>query len=263
MSGSPQFDVQYAALPTTNVEAQQPNVEPLFVKKSSRWVYFLCFTQWLMAIIVLLNLGNIYMMIVNAIFTTLGISGVRRQRSPMLFAHFIYSVILYILSLFLLVSAILYCYSCSILDIFFFLPFIIVQAVGMKHSRLLLCYFRSKNGGSCRWSCRSGNCPKPTETPITNQPTVEVQTQTPVASAPGIETPTSSPVAYPQFVVSMQPQFVQPMNQMRYPMMVPQGYPQMIPMVPMYTAPQPPHAPQQESAPKLAQYPGVPLVYRQ
>lgn len=108
--------------------------EILLMKKASRWVIFLAVFQLVLAIFS----GSLLHWILAAIFVPMGIVGAARRRPKLLVAHFVYSVFQYVLSLMGIVFLIVYCDECSwpIYLIAFFI--IIIQAVGMRHSRILI-----------------------------------------------------------------------------------------------------------------------------
>jgi len=108
--------------------------EVLLMKKASRWVIFLAIFQLVLA----LFSANLIHWILAAIFVPLGIVGATRRRPKLLVAHFIYSVFQYVISLMGIVFLIVYCDECSwpIYVIAFFI--IIIQAIGMRHSRILI-----------------------------------------------------------------------------------------------------------------------------
>jgi len=130
-----------SALPS-NVLSEQ---ELKLVKKASRSVIFLCIIQLLLALFSLVC-GGLIMMVVSAIFISIGIVGAAKQRVRLLTVHFVYSLVLYVLSLIGVVLLILYCDGCKwwIYVIGFFV--ILFQAVGMRHSRILICLLKKKNG---------------------------------------------------------------------------------------------------------------------
>jgi len=122
--------------------------EEKLAKKATRMVVLLCFVQLLLALLSLVC-GGIIMMCISAIFISIGIVGAAKQRVRLLTVHFVYSLVLYILSLISVVLIILYCDGCKwwIYVSGFFI--ILFQAVGMRHSRILICLLKKKNGIVC------------------------------------------------------------------------------------------------------------------
>jgi len=108
------------------------------MRRSSRWVVFLSFFQMVLAIFS----GSLIQWILAAIFVPMGIVGACRRRPRMLVAHFVYSVFLYILCLIGVVYLILYCDRCDWPVYLFTFVIILVQAIGMRHSRILLTLIR-------------------------------------------------------------------------------------------------------------------------
>jgi len=173
----PLSDEEKANNVTTPVELTQ--AELLIVKKASRWVIFLCFVQLLLALLGLVC-GGILLMGVSAIFISIGIVGAAKQRVRLLTVHFVYSLVLYILSLIGVVLLILYCDGCRwwIYVAGFFI--ILIQAVGMRHSRILICLLKKKNGTQCGFMAKkacsnsainNAGATAPQEIELTTQPT--------------------------------------------------------------------------------------------
>jgi len=110
------------------------DAEIALMKKASRWVIFLAFFQLTMAIFS----SSPIQWILAAIFVPLGVVGATRRRPKMLIAHFVYSIFLYLVSLMAVVFLILYCESCDWPVYAFTFLIVLVQAVGMRHSRILI-----------------------------------------------------------------------------------------------------------------------------
>jgi len=108
------------------------------MRRSSRWVVFLSFFQMVLAIFS----GSLLFWILAAIFVPLGIVGACRRRPKMLVAHFVYSIFLYILCLLGVVYLILYCDRCDWPVYLITFLIVLVQAVGMRHSRILITLIR-------------------------------------------------------------------------------------------------------------------------
>jgi uncharacterized membrane protein len=214
-----------------------------------------------MGIFSLLN-GGVLIMIISAIFVSMGIVGACKRRPRLLIAHFAYSLALYILTLIGIIMLIIYCIHCSFFAFVLGFVFLILQAVGMRHSRILIGYARLYPNSGCAYRCASRcsqqrACAQPQQLPtVSEQPQQQQQPQQmPVQQVPQY---------YPTQMVVPQPYF--PMQQqMRYPVM-PQGM-QMMPMgvQPYMVFPQAPQDPS-TAAPSNQQqtlYPSVPIVYRQ
>jgi len=99
-------------------------------------------------------------MIISTLFISIGIVGVSKQRIRLLTVHFIYSLILYVFSLIGVVLLVLYCdakHAWWVYSVGFFV--ILFQAVGMKHSRMLICLLRkSQTGEACAFSQKMRSC---------------------------------------------------------------------------------------------------------
>lgn len=141
-------NVEYTPVPLMDVEKVEPSLsdaELALLKRASRWVYFLCFLQLVMAVISLLC-GGIFMMIVSAFFISTGIVGASKQRVKLLTVHFVYSLVLYIFSLVGVVLMILNCNECKWGIYLGGFLFVLLQAIGMRHSRILISLLRKKEG---------------------------------------------------------------------------------------------------------------------
>jgi len=108
------------------------------MKRSARWVVFLSFFQMILAIFS----GSLIQWLLALIFVPMGIIGACRRRQRLLVAHFVYSIFLYILCLLGVVFLILYCEECDWPVYLFTFVIILVQAIGMRHSRILLSLVR-------------------------------------------------------------------------------------------------------------------------
>jgi len=228
----------YTPVPHSDVEKAVINPltadEECLVKKASRWVIFLCFIQLLMAVGNLLC-GGIITMCISALFISLGIVGAAKQRVRLLTVHFVYSLVLYIISLIGVVIVILYCDGCKwwiYLGGFFF---ILLQAIGMRHSRILISLLRKKNGisqGCCFKLCKNTNACNTTlstqvnqneidMSPIVNQQSTVNAISNPVPSAPvSMNFPIGQIPAHQMMSMQMQPRMPQfyPMQAVQYPM---------------------------------------------
>jgi len=114
------------------------------MKRSKRWVIFLAFFQLILAIFS----GNLIQWLLAAIFVTLGLVGVSRGQPRMLVAHFVYSVFQYILSLVGIVWLVLYCEECTWPIYAFAFLIVLVQAIGMRHSRILIALMRIQHNAT-------------------------------------------------------------------------------------------------------------------
>jgi len=198
---------EYTSLPTDVERAPTPQntlneAELLMLRRSSRWVILLCFIQLLMALATLLH-GGIIMMCVSALFITFGIVGAAKQRVRLLTVHFVYSLILYVLSLICVVLMILNCNGCywGIYVAGFFT--ILFQAIGMRHSRRMICLLKKQSGNVCAWKCKSEEV---TPKPQVSEQNIQLQ----------------SMPAHQVVAMQMQPRFSPqyfPMQSVQYPMM--------------------------------------------
>jgi len=238
-------EVQYTPLTTEEGTPLEPLTEAELrqVKKSRRWVMFLCVIHLIMAFLTLL-MGGLIQMIISAIFISCGIVGVAKQRPRLLCVHFVYSVLVYILSLIGFVLMVLYCdENCQwwFCVVGFF--GVLFQAIGMRHSRMLIGLLKKQQGISC---CRS-RCKR--ETACDNKTPVAENT-TPVAQQ------------FPQVV---------PQNVQMYPIPSHQFVPMEVqPRLPQYFPLQPLHYPMMQQAQAVPlnnqQQPGVgfyPVMYKQ
>jgi len=220
--------------------------EVRMMKKSTRWVVFLAFFQLMMAIFS----ANLLHWIMAAIFVPLGIVGAIRQRPKMLVAHFVYSVFQYIFSLIGIVYLILYCDECSWPIYLIAFLIILVQDVGMRHSRILIALVKFQQTATL---------------PMVVPQQQELQSQ---------QIDMQQPSATPQFPIqeqSMEQQQQQPFHQpMFYAIPMPygqqqQGQPGMVPQfypVPMgYPLLHPQQ--QQQHAVVMPEAPVYPTVYKQ
>lgn len=260
---------------TTNLSGPTPTEAELTqIKRSTRWVHFLSIVQLLIGIVNLIS-GGFFIGILMIVFSSMGISGASRRQPRTLVAHFAFSLILYIFTLIGLVFMIVYCDECNFFMFLIGFLFLILQAVGMRHSRILIGF--AKIYGPVKCSRRGSRC-----NANNNQNFVEVtpqQQQQPIAVQP----------TYPQFVQLPHPYMQvppypvvnnnningQPMMMVRYPMLQPTMVPQPMPYVPTYNQIQQAQPQQQEEQQQPLQpqpfqpqqppmmYPYVPGVYRQ
>jgi len=210
--------------------------------RASKWVVFLAVFQLVWSVFLLLC-GGVLPFAITLIFTTMGLHGVRRQSPKLLTAHFVFSVILYFLSIFGLVLLVLYADPLPLWVLLATFFIVLIQAIGIRHSRVLIQMTRKYNPTGAlptqRRCCRGNSCSAvQTQTSEVGQqaqiPMVQFTPQTPSA-------PLVPPPAYSQqfFVVPQQGQgapgfYPMPMTPvMRYP-----NFPQAIPVMPSYMQPQ-------------------------
>jgi len=182
------------------------------MRRSSRWVVFLSFFQMFLAIFS----GSLLQWILAAIFVPLGIVGALRRRPRMLVAHFVYSIFLYILCLVGVVYLILYCDRCDWPVYLITFLIVLVQAVGMRNSRILLTLIRMQEAAL------------PVQTMVQPQMQMQMQPQFQMqqqATPNGEEQQAPQPIFYaiPMGYGQGAPQY--------YPM--PVGYPQFQPQIAM------------------------------
>jgi len=243
---------EYSAV-SENAEANNVNSDLLNrIRTSSRVVAFYCFVQMVVAGIFLFH-GRIFEFCLTALFVSIGLAGVIKRKYRLVIAHFVYSVVVYIFTLVVLVFAILYCDDCQWFEFVIIGLFAVIQAIGLKHSRLLISSLRTLYGVSC---CNTEqSCPQEVSIEIKSNPD-EPQTSGAPAPAPTAPVMSFYPSTgqYPNFQgMPMQPYSpygqqpynpnMQPFNpnmQPVHPSMQAYG-PNMYPMMTFPTAPvQPP-----------------------
>jgi len=234
----------YTPVPQDETPAPQPlsETERCMVNRSRKWVVFTSLLQLIMNAFFFLIAEGYWLIIpiVSSIFISFGIVGAARQRPRMLIAHHVYSLLLYILSLVGLILMILYCDHCYWVAYAVAFLLVLFQAIGLRHSRMLIRLTYKANGG-CVWRCsrwrrcqRNNACQntqtqtQTTEVPIT--PVLATAAPTPAPSAPVAPNPAYIPMyfAYPQQGQQFQqfqqfpPNYfpMQPMQPMPYPMQV-------------------------------------------
>jgi len=265
MSFSPQNpslnDVQYSPLvnteptPTPPTSKPQPTPEELVsMQRAARGVIILSFAQLTLSVFYALYVHGILLPTATALFAFLGICGAARKNFRLLIAHFVYSLLLYVLSLAALIMLIIYCADCSWWFFGAGFLFILLQAIGMRHSRILIGLLRKFNGcqGSswcsrrCQRICSRNSTPDKQiiSTPESNPKTLVPSTET------STQTQNQVPVPIPQFIYPQQFDY----NAQQIPMFPygPQGYYVRYPMMP-----QPTIVPPSENM-----YPGL-QVYKQ
>jgi len=241
--------VNYVPLAVTNpIEGEEaapatPSVEEAKIMcRASKWVIFLATFQLVWSVFALLSGGILYFAI-TLIFSSMGIHGVRRQSPKLLTAHFVFSIIVYFFSIFGLILLVLYGENVPFLAFVASFLLVLIQAVGIRHSRILIQMTRKYNPSGAlptQRCCKGNSCTSTVQTQIPEVeqaqiPMVQFTPQTPSA-------PFAQPPAYPQqfFIVPPQTQgsapgfYPMPMAPVvRYPMA-----PQAIPIMPSYMQPQ-------------------------
>jgi len=242
--------------PTNNATPQPSATEVCIMRRSARWVVFLSFVQLFGAIFALLN-GGLLIMIISAIFISMGIVGACKKRPRLLIAHFVYSLALYVLTLVGIIAMIIYCMHCSFVVFLLGFFFLIIQAVGMRHSRILIGYARLYPNTGCAWKCASrcnqqkacGQTQPQQQQPVQVVAEERQQQQQPVQSVPQY-------YPAPQMIAIPPQQYMQ-MQMQQGMQMMPMG------MQPYIAFPQPPQNPNANAPQQQALYPSVPVVYRQ
>jgi len=231
----------YTQVPQSEAATPQPltDAEKCMVNRSRRWVVFTSLLQLVMNAFFFLIAAGYWLIIpiVSSLFISFGIVGAARQRPKMLIAHHVYSLLLYILSLVGLIMIILYCNDCHWAVYAASFVLVLFQAIGLRHSRMLIRLTFKQNGG-CAWRCaRWRRCQRSSQNNQTQTQSVPEVPITPLMASPAESSAPSAPVApapayipmyyaYPQQFQQFQ-QFpsncfpMQPMQPMPYPMQVP------------------------------------------
>jgi len=259
---------------TTTTQENEPLPQPsqadmCLIRKSSRFVYFLSFVQIVFGMFALFGFGSLILGIVSLLFPVMGIVGACKRRPGLLIAHFVYSLIIYIFTLISIILMIVYCDHCSFWGYLIGFILLVLQAIGMRHLRIMIGFARLYPTRRCNWNSRCA-ANKACQTQQVSIQVENTQGKEQQQQIPQIQVPQQQMVApqyypAPQVVAIPQPymamQNMQPMNmqQMRYPMMTPQG----IPMMPMGMQPYIPNYPPQVQDPQQQLYPNVHPVYRQ
>jgi len=247
----------------TEALPQPTTAEMCLIRRSSRFVYVLSFLQILFGMFALFGFGSLVVGILSVFFPVMGIVGACKRRPGLLIAHFVYSLILYVFTLIGIILMIVYCDHCNFWGYLIGFLLLVLQAIGMRHLRIMISYARLYPTRRCNWSARCAarcNTNKACQTQC-NQVSVQVDSpqekqeapQVPVPQVPQFY-PAPPMVAVPQPYVAMQN-----MQPMRYPMMTPQGFP----MMPMGMQPYLPAYPPVQQDPQQQLYPAVHPVYRQ
>jgi len=272
---------EYNQIPLEEGQNKTENVptadEMAMIIRSTRGVLLLCWVQ--MAIGALLFSTQLIGLIISGIIVVgvvIGIIGAAKKNSCCLIAHFVFSLLLYIFSMLIVMGFIVYCNSCSWWYFFGGLLFIFVQAIGMRHSRILITLVRKYKGNlprccSTRRWCRANrrnqcqNSSVQTQTPAPVQTSIQTQTPSIQTQTPSIQNQTPTPMffipqpqdsngAFPTQQFYPQPMFApQGFVPMQMPMNI-QGYPMQFYPQPMYAQmpPMVPSAPvSQENQPQI------------
>jgi hypothetical protein len=180
--------------------------------------------------------GSFLWMFAHIMFVSCGLTGVRRQHIRALTAHFVYSLLLYILTL---VGALFYFLSedFTISGYALLMVLALCQAIGLRHSRLLILYLKKQSTPTKAVQTTTTETPKPVAAtaPAPVQPSpqyIPMQTlrypamPVPMVPMPMMQMPQDNQLNAPQF----------------YPMLQPQFYPYPMPVAP----PAPQQQPQQQ-----------------
>jgi len=195
---------EYTPVTSSDLEAVSSPVfsdaELLTIRRSSRFVVALCFLQLGMALINLLS-GGFIMMVISALFISFGIVGAAKLRIRLLTAHFVYSVAIYIITL---IGTVLFFFHYSPPWYSYVIAFsvLLIQATGVRHSRILICLLKSKNS-------ECGNNAHISTIPVEiNAPTTPVTAAS--APNPSMMTPQDGQ-SFPMYPIpQMYPMHVQP-----------------------------------------------------
>jgi hypothetical protein len=221
--------MDYSQLPTvsptatvfvSNLSAE----EEVQFSRSSRWYFFFCLFQMVIATLSLLS-GAIPSMILTIVFVSIGLSGLRHRRPKMLAAHFVFSVVVYIFSLMSVVFAIMNGQEFSLAFYLIAFFFILIQAVGLRHTKNLI-HLTKKMECAHIYNLQGELAESSTQTQTQANESAqsqETQTPPPVGSAPQYFYPMALP---PQYY----PGGVYPMQPIRYPIVQ-----QPVSLVPQYT----------------------------
>jgi hypothetical protein len=106
-------------------------MEESMIKRSSRYVYFLCFVQLLVCSF------NFVTLIIGSVCIAIGIHGVRQRKLKAVAGHFAFTVALYVMTVMMTFFMILFC-DCSFWLFVAGIVFTFLQGVGVRHSRMLV-----------------------------------------------------------------------------------------------------------------------------
>jgi len=197
---------------TNNLEA----AEKILINRATRWVLFLCLVQSIMCFFSMFA-GHLFQVWFGILFISMGIIGVKKQNIKLLTAHFVYSIITYILTLIGIVLVVLYCdqrHAWWVYITGFFL--ILFQAIGMKHSKRMICLLKKRQLGDQVINCEAHKC-------MMQEINIMIENAAPEAQSQNIA---MYPIPNQQFMaMQMQPDQQVPSY---FPMVIP--YPMMQPM---------------------------------
>jgi len=238
LNSSPQENYSYSPLVTTETQETVPSPSPkpqptsdelCMMQRAARGVIVLSFAQLTLSVFYALSFHGILLPTATALFAFLGICGAARKNCRLLIAHFIYSLVLYILSLVALIMFIIYCEGCSWWFFGAGFLFILLQAIGMRHSRILIGLLGKYNNGCqgsswCSRKCRRicSNTEKQVSTPVATQTPVPFSTETSTQTQNQVQIPIPQFV-FPQpvdFNNQQAPMFPYASYYMRYPVMI-------------------------------------------
>jgi len=141
-------DVESGPQPQLGEPCELTESEMMLLKKSTRWVACLIILQLILATAPLFFGGfSLIPMMISILFISMGIVGLAKQRVGLLTAHFVYSMILYVLSLTVVVLMVLYCErGCDWWTYLFGFMLILFQAIGIRNCRVVLILLKKRQG---------------------------------------------------------------------------------------------------------------------
>jgi len=231
----------YNNLPTTNSVAMPSEAEITLIRRSSRWVVFLSFVQFITMVFTVF-LGGLIFALVGTLFVSFGIVGAMRKNYRYLMAHFVFSIIMYIGSVVGFVLYLFYCPHFNWLISCGFMLHILIQAVGVRSSRILMFSIKKFNlegVTNCQLRSHFENMAvaQIAQQEVVVLPTEDKSTETQVensevsqASIPMMAAPFQSPYSVPPYMM-----YPVNMQNMKYPMVqqpisvVPQAIPYFTP----------------------------------
>lgn len=153
---------QSETITVTSSTSEPTFVELCMMRRAARWVTITAVIQALLGVFALLS-GGFLFGVVSLIFVVFGFVGVSKRRPRLLTAHFAFSVALYILTLIAIITMIVYCNDCSFWAYLFLFVFLMFQAVGMKHSRILIGLLKMypQYANTCARKCNKTAAPVP------------------------------------------------------------------------------------------------------
>jgi len=207
---------EYSPVETSDVSltvesAQDPTIAIVSqIKKSGRVVTTICLLQLLAATLAFINApGTFSLFAVTAVFTSFGLVGVSRARHSLIAAHFVYSVVIYVLTLVGIVLLIMRL-NCDLLTYWIFFLVVLIEAIGLKHSRVLIQGLRLLEAGIRETSRPSAVPSAPAAVEVVPQ---QQQQAFYMPTQPGM------PQMYPMMYPTANGQFQQGVPMMQYPYM--------------------------------------------